>query len=97
MASEECTKNKVVLVGDFGVGKTTIFTRFKTGRAEGGDLNTRKECECSKQITVDGRSTCVRSHYCIQSSMIQCMKKLHLSKMCVGGTSDDGWVMTKSF
>ncbi len=55
----DCGTNKVVLVGDFGVGKTTIFTRFKTGQASGGDLNTRKECEHSKKITVDGKETCV--------------------------------------
>ena len=60
-AKEEADTNKVVLVGDFGVGKTTIFTRFKTGRSEGGSLNTRKECECSKSLVVDGKETKVRS------------------------------------
>ena len=54
MAAED--SNKVVLVGDFGVGKTTIFTRFKTGKSEGGSLNTRKESECSKSVTVDGEA-----------------------------------------
>jgi GTPase SAR1 family protein len=57
MAAED--SNKVVLVGDFAVGKTTIFTRFKTGRAEGGSLNTRKECECSKTLHVDGKDMAV--------------------------------------
>lgn len=52
MAADD--SNKVVLVGDFGVGKTTIFTRFKTGKSDGGSLNTRKESECSKSLTVDG-------------------------------------------
>lgn len=55
----DCKANKVVLVGDVGVGKTTIFTRFKTGKAESVSLNTRKECECAKTLTVDGRDTCV--------------------------------------
>ena len=51
--------NKVVLVGDYAVGKTTIFTRFKTGKAEDVALNTRKECECTKTLTVDGKETSV--------------------------------------
>lgn len=55
-AGKENDSNKVVLVGDFGVGKTTIFTRFKTGKSEGVSLNTRKECECSRTLTVDGQS-----------------------------------------
>lgn len=54
MASDSATQShKVVLVGDFGVGKTTIFTRFKTGKAKDVTLNTRKECECEKVLTVD--------------------------------------------
>lgn len=60
MAGESDSKGcKVVLVGDVGVGKTTIFTRFKTGKAEGVALNTRRECEHTKTLTVDGEDTCV--------------------------------------
>lgn len=55
---------KIVLVGDFGVGKTTIFTRFKTGRATDAALNTRKECECEKKLTVDGEDISVSLLYC---------------------------------
>jgi len=56
--------NKVVLVGDYGVGKTTIFTRFKTGKAEGVSLNTRRECEFTKTLTVDGKDTTVSCQEC---------------------------------
>lgn len=59
----EYRANKIVLIGNVGVGKTTIFTRFKTGKAEGGDLNTRKKCEHTKTLTVDGKDTEV-SGYC---------------------------------
>ena len=54
---------KIVLVGDFGVGKTTIFTRFKTGKAKDVTLNTRKECEFKKELTVDGEDISVRVLY----------------------------------
>lgn len=46
MASE----NKVVLIGDPEVGKTTIFTRFKTGQfSENVESQTRKEADCKKE------------------------------------------------
>lgn len=51
--------NKVVLVGDFGVGKSTIFTRFKTGGVKDVIVNTRKECEFRKTLTVDGKEISV--------------------------------------
>ena len=69
-AMEDFKNNKVVLVGDFGVGKTTIFTRFKTGQASGGSLNTRKECECTKNIKVDGKETCVSQHEPVQPAVM---------------------------
>ena len=52
----ESEMNKVVLVGDVGVGKTTIFTRFMTGKPEG---NTHKVSEHEKTLTVDGEETSV--------------------------------------
>lgn len=46
---------KVVLIGDFGVGKTSIFTRFQTGvfPVKPPD-ETRREAECKKILNVDG-------------------------------------------
>lgn len=58
-ASASSASEKVVLVGDFGVGKSTIFTRFKTGAAEDVTLNTRKECEHTSELLVDGEKTSV--------------------------------------
>jgi len=58
-ASASSKSEKVVLVGDFGVGKSTIFTRFKTGAAKDVTLNTRKECECTRELIVDGEKTSV--------------------------------------
>ena len=59
MADNSTKSDKVVLVGDFGVGKTTIFTRFKTGRAEGAPRDTKVESECGKVLTVDGEDIMV--------------------------------------
>ena len=49
------TSRKVVLIGDFEVGKTSIFTRFKTGvfPQEPPD-ETRRQADCKQIITVDG-------------------------------------------
>ena len=58
-ASASSKSEKIVLVGDFGVGKSTIFTRFKTGAAKDVTLNTRKECECTRDLLVDGTKTSV--------------------------------------
>ena len=67
-ASAVSHSDKVVLVGDFGVGKTTIFTRFKTGAAKDVTLNTRKECECQKDLMVDGKKVSV----CVAASITYC-------------------------
>lgn len=56
MASE----NKIVLIGDPEVGKTSIFTRFKSGQwTENVESQTRKEADCEKKITVDGKEVVV--------------------------------------
>ncbi len=54
MAGTDEERNKVVLVGDFEVGKTSLFMRFKTGRFEEVERQTRAEAECAKSWQVDG-------------------------------------------
>lgn len=55
-------ENKIVLIGDVEVGKTSIFTRFKTGQfTENAAPQTRKEADCKKTVTVDGKKVTVRS------------------------------------
>ena len=52
------TLDKVILIGDVGVGKTSIFTRFRTGEFESsGD---QKIAEHQKKWTVNGRDVTVR-------------------------------------
>ena len=59
MAGQE--DNKIALIGDFGVGKTSIFNRFKTGTfSESVEQQTRKEADFKKSITVDGKEVTVR-------------------------------------
>ena len=54
-------ENKIVLIGDVGVGKTSIFNRFKTGQfTENAAPQTRKEADCKKTVTVDGKEVTVR-------------------------------------
>lgn len=67
MASE----NKIVLIGDPDVGKTSIFTRFKTGQfSENVESQTRKEADCKKTITVNGKEVEVSVHmYEIQATI----------------------------
>jgi len=58
--SQECTKNKVVLIGDHLVGKTSLFTRFKKGIfIDDLPSQTRKEAEHMKAWTLNGEDLCV--------------------------------------
>ena len=58
--TEECSKNKVVLVGDYGVGKTSLFMRFKSDACpENVPSQTRKEAEHMKAWTYKGEDLCV--------------------------------------
>ncbi len=61
-ASDSAKGEKIVLLGDYGVGKSTIFTRFKTGAAKDVTLNTRKECESTRELMVDGKKIAVSVH-----------------------------------
>lgn len=65
MAAKKSQKEegvKVVLLGDAEVGKTTIFTRFKTGETQqSGGIRTTEDCEWTKPLEVDGKETAVSS------------------------------------
>ena len=54
-----CLEHKVVLIGDHMVGKTSLFTRFKTGRFVQVPSQTRKEAEHMKKWTQNGEELCV--------------------------------------
>lgn len=55
-------KNEIVLLGDMGVGKWTIFTRFKTGVFT-EDTYHPSEDRCKKTVTVDGKEVTVRCRF----------------------------------
>ena len=55
------TVDKVVLLGDVGVGKTSIFNRFRLGEFESSD---KKTAEFQKKWIVNGKPVSVSS-YCI--------------------------------
>ena len=69
MADKE--DNKVVLIGDPEVGKTSIFTKFKTGEFPLElDQQTRKEADCKKSIMVGGKEVTVSEHAKYYTSII---------------------------
>ena len=47
------TANKVVLIGNQDVGKTTIFSRFKTGRFVNNTEQTKVAAEHCKEVTTE--------------------------------------------
>ena len=53
--------DKVVLVGDVGVGKTSLFLRFKTGKFEVSTSHNPREGETRKEWQVDGATVSVRT------------------------------------
>ena len=58
------TSNKVVLIGNQDVGKTTIFSRFKTGRFVNHIEQTKLAAEHCKELTTEsGRR--VEVCYCV--------------------------------
>lgn len=63
MAEEETvqTPNKIVLIGDEGVGKTTIFARFMKGQFVDSDGHTKSMAEHRKELTTEsGKKVQVR-------------------------------------
>ena len=53
------TVDKVVLLGDVGVGKTSIFNRFRTGEFESSE---KKIAEVQKKWTVNGKPVSVSNY-----------------------------------
>lgn len=60
----ESAPDKVVLVGDVGVGKTSLFVRFKTGEFTDNVSHNPREGEYQKKWVVDGKNVSV-SFQCI--------------------------------
>ena len=55
----ESPPDKVVLVGDVGVGKTSLFMRFKTGHFVEGTTHNPREGEFRKKWTINGNEVSV--------------------------------------
>ena len=55
----ESPPDKVVLVGDVGVGKTSLFLRFKTGEFSESTSHNPREGEFHKKWQVDGSEVSV--------------------------------------
>ena len=55
----ESPPDKAVLVGDVGVGKTSLFVRFKTGEFSDNVSHNPREGEYQKKWTVQGKEATV--------------------------------------
>ena len=58
----ESPPDKVVLVGDVGVGKTSLFLRFKTGEFSENTSHNPREGEYHKQWQLAGSEVSVSKH-----------------------------------
>ena len=58
----ESPPDKVVLVGDVGVGKTSLFLRFKTGEFSENTSHNPREGEYHKQWQLSGNEVSVSRH-----------------------------------
>ena len=67
----ESPPDKVVLVGDVGVGKTTMFMRFKTGEFVEGTAHNPREGEYHKTWTAGGREISVSWYMVVSFSVSQ--------------------------
>ena len=61
----ESPPDKAVLVGDVGVGKTSLFVRFKTGEFSDNVSHNPREGEYQKKWTVEGRDVSVSGMFCV--------------------------------
>ena len=55
----ESTPDKAVLVGDVGVGKTSLFVRFKTGKFPDSPSHNPRDGEYQKKWNINGRDVSV--------------------------------------
>ncbi len=56
-------EHKVVMIGDYNVGKTSMFLRYKTGKfPEDIDERVKRDMEVKKKIMVDGELVEVNSN-----------------------------------
>ncbi len=56
-------QHKVVMIGDYNVGKTSMFLRYKTGQfPEDIDERVKRDMEVKKEIMVDGELVEVSSN-----------------------------------
>lgn len=79
----ESPPDKVVLVGDVGVGKTTLFLRFKTGEFCENHSHNPREGEYHKKWQVEGEEVSVSAGhlYCTVSEVSKCRRP-----PCTSGT-----------
>ncbi len=62
--SSESTPDKAVLVGDVGVGKTSLFMRFKTGKFPDSPSHNPRDGEYQKKWSINGSEVSVSAKFC---------------------------------